>query len=295
MTYVLFIGDRTFSSWSLRGWLMLEKFGLPFRVEEVGLYTGTLAADLTPVAPARFVPALMMPGGEPLGDTLAMAETLAERHPEAGLWPDDPAARMRARWLVAEMHSGFAALRSHCPMALIRSYDGFRPPPEVLAELDRLQALWTEAQTRFGAGGPWLFGRYCLADVFFAPVAARIAAYGLPVGDAAAAYVAQHLADPAFRRWRAEGLTFRYAPEPHAMDLPHLPWPGPEPVPARAVAHGPAINAVCPVTGRPPTHFLEINGAIIGFATLSARDMVANDPEAFPEVAAIYHSVTKQA
>ena len=93
MTYDLYIGDRTFSSWSLRGWLMLEKFGLPYRAHLVGLYSGTMAQDLAPLAPTRLVPALRLPDGTVVGETLAMAETLAERHPDAGLWPADPAAR----------------------------------------------------------------------------------------------------------------------------------------------------------------------------------------------------------
>lgn len=97
MTYDLYIGDRTHSSWSLRGWLMLEAFGLPFRTRMVGLYSGTMASDLAPVAPARLVPAMRTPDGIAVGDTLAMAETLAERHPEAGLWPPIlPTAPLRA-------------------------------------------------------------------------------------------------------------------------------------------------------------------------------------------------------
>ena len=96
MTYDLFIGDRTFSSWSLRGWLMLEKFNLPHRVNMVGLYTGTMAEDLAPVAPAHLVPVLRTAEGTVVGETMAMAETLAERHPDAGMWPEDPAARATA-------------------------------------------------------------------------------------------------------------------------------------------------------------------------------------------------------
>lgn len=229
MTWTLFIGDRSYSSWSLRGWLMFAAFGLPVRVQPVGLYSGTMAADLGPVAPARMVPAVLTPEGEALGDTLAIAETLAERFPAAGLWPGEAAARMRARWLVAEMHSGLAALRRDCPMNLARAYTGFAVPDAVQADLDRLQTIWAAAKDRFGGGGPWLFGRYSLADVFFAPVAARIASYGLPVGGAAAAYVAAHLAEPHFRLWRAEALTERHDPAPYAMDLPAAPWPGPTP------------------------------------------------------------------
>ncbi len=154
-----------------------------------------------------------------------MAETLAERHPDAGLWPADPAARALARWLVAEMHSGFAALRGACPMQLLKVYEGFAPSAAVRADLARLEEIWALARSRHGTGGPWLFGRYSLADAFFAPVAARIAGYDLPVAPPARDYVAAHLADPAFRAWRSEGLSVRYDPEPYAIDLPHRPWP----------------------------------------------------------------------
>ena len=226
MTYDLYIGDRTFSSWSLRGWLMFEKFGLPVRTHLVGLYSGTMAQDLIPLAPARLVPEMRSPDGIVVGDTLAMAETLAERHPGVGFWPADPAARALARWLVAEMHSGFAELRGECPMQLSHRYQGFAFSAAVQADLDRVQTLWALARSRHGAAGPWLFGSYSLADVFFAPVAARITGYGLPVDAATSDYVAVQIADPAFLQWRAEGLKTSYDPQPYAMDLPTTPWPG---------------------------------------------------------------------
>lgn len=287
MTYDLYIGDRTYSSWSLRGWLMFEKFDLPVRPHMVGLYAGTMADDLAPLAPARLVPVMRTPEGHVVGDTLAIAETLAERHPEAGLWPTDPEARALARWLVAEMHSGFMALRGDCPMQLLRQYDGFAPSDAVRADLARLERLWRMARERFGTDTPWLFGRYSLADVFFAPVAARIAGFGLPVGEAAAAYVAAHLADPAFRRWRALGLTVTYDPEPYARDLPHLPWPGPTPLPAEAVETGPSVNATCPYSGKPVTDFLRFDGKIYGFCNPTCRDKTVNDPEAWPAFMAL--------
>ena len=225
MTYELFIGDRTFSSWSLRGWLMLEKFGLPYRTTMVGLYSGTMAQDLQPLAPARTVPAMRTPEGDILGDSLAIAETLAERHPDAGLWPKDPSARALARWLVAEMHSGFTALRGECPMDLSQVWEEFEVSNAVRADLDRIELLWKTAQDRFGSDGQWLFGAYSLADVFYAPVAARITTYRLPVGVAAQAYVSKHLQDPAFQEWRAKGLTVTYDPKPYAQNLPSHPWP----------------------------------------------------------------------
>ncbi|SMX31238.1 glutathione S-transferase [Actibacterium lipolyticum] len=290
MTYELFLGDRTFSSWSLRGWLMFEKFDLPVRVKMVGLYSGTMAQDLLPLAPARLVPVMRTPEGDPLQDTLAMAETLAERHPDAGLWPADPSQRIFARWLTAEMHSGFMALRGACPMNLGKAYKGFAPSQEVRADLARIEQLWTTARERFQTEGPWLFGAYSVADVFYAPIAARIAGYGLPVGKAAQDYVATHLADPAFRRWRAEGLTNSYDPEPYAMDLETVAWPGPAPLAARAVAKGPSENAMCPYSGNPVTDFLEVEGRVFGFCNSNCRDKTANDPEAFPAFMDIYHS-----
>ncbi len=226
MTYDLYIGDRSFSSWSLRGWLMFEKFGLPFRTHMVGLYDGTMAEDLAELAPARLVPVMRTPDGTVVGETLAMAETLADRHPDAGLWPEDPGARATARWLVSEMHAGFTALRSDCPMQLLKVWQGFAPSDAVKTDLDRLETLWAHARSTHGNETGWLFGAYSLADVFFAPVAARIAGYDLPVSAAARAYVDLHLADPAFRAWRAEGLKKRYDPEPYAQDLPSRAWPG---------------------------------------------------------------------
>ncbi len=127
MTYDLFIGDRLFSSWSMRGWLMLEKFGIPHRTHMIGLYSGTMAEDMAALAPARLVPTLRTPAGTVVGESLAMAETLAEENPDAGLWPSDPAARAAARWLCAEMMAGFTNLRGQCPMQLLHCYEGFEP------------------------------------------------------------------------------------------------------------------------------------------------------------------------
>lgn len=287
MTYDLYIADRSFSSWSLRGWLMFEKFGLPVRTHLLGLFTGTLRRELADLAPARLVPVMKTPDGTVVGETLAMAETLAERHPEAGLWPADPAARALARWLAAEMHAGFANLRSDCPMQLRHRYQGFAPSDAVLRDLARIEDLWSLARTRHSTDTPWLFGAYSLADVFFAPVAARIAGYGLPVGPAAQAYVDAHLADPAFRRWRAEGLTVRYDPVPDALDLPTGRWPGPAPRPARAISEGTAENAACPYSGRPVTDLLETGGRFFGFCNPGCRDKTVNDPEAFPKFMAL--------
>lgn len=225
MTYQLYIGDRTFSSWSLRGWLMLEKFGLPYDVTSVGLYSGTMQADLAHLQPARTVPVLQTANGHVVTDSMAMAETLVEENPSVNLYPRDPAARALARSITAEMHSGFGAIRDACPMMLAFCYEGFEVSDAVRRDLARIDALWSLARNRHGADGPWLFGEYSLADVFYAPVAMRITAYDLPVGEAARAYVKTHLNDPAFIKWRTEGLKDHYDPWPYPSDLTRKPWP----------------------------------------------------------------------
>lgn len=213
-----------YSSWSLRGWLMFEKFGIPVTTHMVGLYSGTMAEDLRPLAPARLVPVIRTPNGTVVGESLAIAETLAEDHPEAGHWPADPAHRATARWLCAEMVSGFGALRGDCPMQLQRRYRGFSPSDKVLADLSRIETLWAHARLISGAKEGWLFGDYSLADVFYTPVAARIVGYALPVSEKSQAYCHALLSDPAVKAWRAEGAKVTYDTEPYGQDLPSDPW-----------------------------------------------------------------------
>ncbi|MCX7888371.1 MAG: glutathione S-transferase [Rhodobacteraceae bacterium] len=281
MTYRLAIGDRSYSSWSLRAWLLFDRTGIPVAVETGILYSDDLRRLLSRFPPARLVPAIETPDGEVVGETLAIAETLAERHPEAGIWPADPAARAMARYMCAEMHAGFQDLRSECPMNLRKSYVESAPSGAVKADLARIEAIWARARARFGAGGPWLFGSWSAADAFFAPVAGRIATYNLPVGQDARAYVDHHLADPSFRRWRAMGLAEPleqpFYRRPHA----ERPWPGPAPRRA-SIAEGPAENLACPHSGGPVSHFLRMDGRTWGFCTAFCRDMTLADPEAWP-------------
>jgi glutathione S-transferase len=227
MTYHLAIGDRAYSSWSLRGWLLFDAFGIPVTAHSARLYTDALAQLLAGFTPARTVPAMRTPEGSVVPDSLAIAEELASRHPEAGHWPGTPQARATARVLCAEMHAGFSALRSHCPMNLRVSYQDCAPTPAVLADLARIETLWAWARQDTGATGPWLCGAYCAADAYFAPVAARIAGYNLPVSAAAAAYVAAHLAHPSFLRWRAIGLTDGADQPAYDRDWPQRDWPRP--------------------------------------------------------------------
>lgn len=229
MTCTLAIGDRAYSSWSLRGWLLFDAFGIPVTLRQARLHTDELPRLLAAeFAPARSVPALRLADGAVVMDSLAIAEELASRHPEAGHWPADPAHRAAARSLAAEMHAGFQALRSHCPMNLRASYTDCAPPAEVLADLARLEAIWAWARETTGSPGPWLCGAYSAADVFHAPVATRIATYNLPVGPAAQAYVDAHLSHPSFRRWRAAGLEDGADQPFYRRDYQRRPWPGPQ-------------------------------------------------------------------
>ncbi len=278
--YEIVIGDRAYSSWSLRGWLMLDAFGLEHRVTKLKMYEPEFAEGLKAFAPARLVPALRLPEGAVVWDTLAMAETLAERHP--GLWPGGVAERARARSVSAEMHSGFQSLRDECTMHLSVAFGDFSPSDAVRADLDRIVTLWSACP---GFAGGWLFGDYSLADVFYAPVACRIAAYGLPVPAPAAAYVARHLAHPSLRRWRAMGLAENRIIERYfepVAGLPRVPWPGPAPLAAEAVADGTPENATCPYSGKPATHLMRMGGRTFGFCNAFCRDKTVADPEAWP-------------
>ncbi|MDJ0822875.1 MAG: glutathione S-transferase [Paracoccaceae bacterium] len=282
---VLKIGDYAYSSWSLRGWLLFEQFGIPVRCDTVDFRAADVAEQLQDSAPARTVPTWITGEGAVVWDSLAIAEELADRHPEAGLWPADPASRATARSLAAEMHSGFGALRSDCPMNLRCAYAGFEPSSDVLADLERIETVWRYAMERFG--GPWLCGAYSAADVFFAPVAARMAGYGLPVGPEAQAYVDAHLADPAFRRWRAMGLVKGADLPWYARDYAQVPWPGPTPMQAKPIETGTPINTACPYSGKAATHLMEMDGRIYGFCNPFCRDKTVADPGAWPAFMAL--------
>ncbi len=224
MTYTLLIGDRSYSSWSLRGWLPFEVFEIPVKVEATILYRPAFAEDMARFAPlVRTVPALKTPQGGLLRDTVAIGWHLAEAFPDRGLLPADPVDRAMAQSMIAEMHSGFTALRAACPMNLRTAWDGFTPSEDVLSDLARIEGLWSAALDR--SGGPFLFGDYSLADAFYAPVAMRIAGYDLPMSDRARAYVAAHLAHGPLRRWRAMGETQGPEQPTYEMGLPRRPFP----------------------------------------------------------------------
>ncbi len=287
MTYDLVIGDRAYSSWSLRGWLLFDAFGIPVKTHSARLYTDELAIMLRDFFPGRTAPTMRTPDGVVVPETIAIAEELASRHPEAGIWPADPKARATARVLAAEMHAGFVALRSHCPMNLRVSYADCAPTDAVLADLQRLEQMWDWAHT---GSGPWLCGNYSAADAFFAPVATRIATYNLPMSAKGMAYVQAHLAHPSFRQWRAMGMIDGADQGFYRRDYPRRPWPGPVPLQAHAVDGTEAENTACPYSGKPVTHVLQLNGRRLGFCNAFCRDKTVADPEAWAKFMALYQS-----
>ncbi len=288
MTYDLILGDRTYSSWSLRGWLLFERFGIAANVRFVSFNVGAVAAQMADCAPARTVPTVRTPDGAVVSDSLAIAEELASRHPDAGIWPTDAKARAIARSLAAEMHSGFGELREECPMNLRCAYTGFAPSAGVASDLRRLETIWDYARAECVPAGPWLCGEYSAVDAFFAPVAVRIAGYGLTVSASAQAYADAHLADPAFRRWRAMALVQGDDLVRYARDYDQVSWPGPAPLAAKAVTNGPSENTACPYSGMPVSDFLELDGRVFGFCNGFCRDKTVADAEVWPEFMEIY-------
>jgi glutathione S-transferase len=284
MTYTLALGDRAYSSWSLRGWLLFEKFNLPVKTQLSSLGTDHFHSDLWDgFAPARTVPAMTFDDGTSIGDSLAMAEELNDRHPEAQMWPADPAARALARMLACEMHSSYVALRTHCPMNLRVAYSSCEAPNDVLNDVKRIEIMWELARTRHGNDGPWLLGSYSIADVMFAPIAARIAGYGLPVSHVAQAYVDAHLNDQSFRQWRALGLVTGDEQTAYRRDYPQMAWPVQPAISATACDATVSENTQCPYSGKPPTHFGVFDGRVFGFCNTVCRDKTVADPEAWPK------------
>lgn len=205
MPLKLVIGDKNYSSWSLRGALALDLTGAPYEEIAVRLFQPDSRSQLLAHSPAGKVPVLLTEEG-PVWDSLAIAEYLAERFPEAHLWPRGQYARALARSVCAEMHSGFVALRSHMSMDLARDQALAGIPAEAQADIDRVSRLWADCRQHFGQDGPFLFGPASIADAFFAPVAARLRSYRVALPAEAAAYVETIYQWPPFQRWYQAAL-----------------------------------------------------------------------------------------
>ncbi|HEX6999047.1 MAG TPA: glutathione S-transferase family protein [Gammaproteobacteria bacterium] len=200
MAGTLYIGDRSISSWSLRGALLVQQSGIDCREQVIPLDRPDTRRRIGAVSPSGRVPVLHY-RDMVIWDTLAIAEYLHDEVPEAGLWPDAPRERAIARSISAEMHAGFTALRSACPMELRAERLPTPDDAEVRADVERIEAIWTECRNRFGGSGDFLFGRWCAADAMFAPVVSRFRTYGVPLGAAAQRYADAVWEWPAVRRW----------------------------------------------------------------------------------------------
>ncbi len=211
MALQLIIGNKNYSSWSMRPWVLMTELGIPFLEKKLRFDFSENSAYRQEVArysSSGLVPVLM-DEGLAVWDSLAIAESLHEQHPQAGVWPADTAARARARCLAAEMHSGFGALRNHCPMNIEASLPevGERIWAEqagVRANVARIESAWAEALQAHG--GPFLFGAYSAADAMFAPVCMRFISYALPLSETARAYVQRAAASHGVVAWVADAL-----------------------------------------------------------------------------------------
>ena len=202
---ILVIGNKNYSSWSMRPWLVLRQAGIPFEEVRIPLYRPGSTEALATWSPSGKVPALH-DGDLRVWDSLAICEYLNERVPDKQLWPLDAAARAVARAASAEMHAGFSALREHMSMNIRARRPGQGRTAASLADVERILAIWTDCRARFGSGGDFLFGRFGIADAMYAPVVLRFQTYGVALEGAARDYAAAVLALPALQEWVAAGV-----------------------------------------------------------------------------------------
>ena len=209
--YTLYLGNKNYSSWSLRGWFAMKLTGAPFREVAVQLVDGGRNPKNKAFSPSGWVPALH-DGETVVWDTMAIAEYLAERHP--GLWPADPAIRAWARSVAAEMHSSFQALRNDMTMCVRERVDVRPWSPEHAADIARIEEIWSEGRRRHAQLGPFLCGEVSLADAFYAPVAFRFQTYAVHPQGAAGEYLRTLLAHPFMREWERDALADPIVIEP---------------------------------------------------------------------------------
>ena len=196
----LVIGNKAYSSWSLRPWLLLRESGIAFDEIMIPLYQPDSPRKIRERSPSGRVPALI-DGDTTIWDSLAICEYVAEKFPKAKGWPEDATARAIARSVCAEMHSGFAAVRSELPMNLRGRRTGVTPSDTARAEIDRIFEIWSDCRRQFGAGGPFLFGRFGIPDAMYAPVVTRFATYGVALSGAVRDYAEAIQALPSLKEW----------------------------------------------------------------------------------------------
>jgi glutathione S-transferase len=201
----LVIGNKNYSSWSLRPWIAMKAAGIPFEETVIPFGAPDFKQRVGEVSGTGKVPVLI-DGGNRIWESLAILEYLAEKFPGAALWPKDAAARAHARSIASEMHAGFGALRNELPMNLSRPVIKRALTAEVEANVRRIETIWTDCRARFGTSGPFLFGGFSAADAMYAPVVSRLHTYDVDVGDVARVYMAAAMALPAWREWQAAAL-----------------------------------------------------------------------------------------
>lgn len=205
MKYTLVIGTKNWSTWSLRPWLALKAIGQPFEELLIPLRGPESAARILEHSPSARVPILRIEDGGAesiVFDSLAICETIAERHPEAGLWPDEASARALARSYAAEIHSGFLALREALPMDFARQLPAPPIDEEVQGQIERIQNAWHIALSEYGSQGGFLFGRFSIADCMYAPVVSRFKSYGVPMSADLDRYADRILGLDAMQEWK---------------------------------------------------------------------------------------------
>jgi glutathione S-transferase len=219
MALLLLIGNKNYSSWSLRPWIAMKVAGIPFAEQVISLDASDFKERVGKVSATGKVPALS-DGETQVWESLAILEYLAEKFPQAGLWPAEPVARAHARSIAAEMHAGFVPLRRHYPMNIWRPVRRREPVPEVVEHISRIDAMWTDCRTRFGQAGPFLFGAFGAADAMYAPVVSRFHTYDVDVGPVARAYMEAVLGLPAWAEWCAAAKQ-----EPWVLPHDEVDWP----------------------------------------------------------------------
>ncbi|NWG24808.1 MAG: glutathione S-transferase family protein [Pseudorhodoplanes sp.] len=202
----LIVGNKNYSSWSMRPWIAMRVFGIDFTDEVIPLYQPGSREKILAHSPSGKVPCLI-DGDIAVWETLAILDYLADKFPNLPLWPKDMKARAMARAISSEMHAGFAPLRNHLPMNMRR--DPKRPrdlTPDVEANVERIDAIWSGARAQFGKDGPFLFGAFTNADAMYAPVVSRFASYNIKVGEPSRRYMDAVMALPAWKEWEVAGL-----------------------------------------------------------------------------------------
>ena len=206
MSLKLVIGNKNYSSWSMRPWLAMRATHIAFEEIFIPLYTGQNDKNRILVFARSGKVPILIDGETTVWDSLAIIEYLAERFPDARLWPENRAERAHARSISAEMHSGFLSLRSECGMNLHRPVGAIKLSEDARADVARVQEIWTDCRARYGKRGPFLFGAFGAADAMFAPVVHRFRTYAIAVGAEARAYMDTMQGLPAFREWTQAGL-----------------------------------------------------------------------------------------